>query len=80
VFANGRPVDRFVTAQFGFPLTPQLRYSPSDTGGARNPVRVHAARWDKSDRSFGHGGRDHQHLDDGAPSAVRAELALVTRY
>jgi len=42
-FANalvsGWNVNSIVTAQGGFPLTPQLSYNPSNNGDSRNPVR-----------------------------------------
>lgn len=37
--ANGWTVNSIVTAQSGFPFTPQLSYNPSNTGDTRNPVR-----------------------------------------
>ncbi|MGO9271292.1 MAG: carboxypeptidase regulatory-like domain-containing protein [Terriglobia bacterium] len=36
---SGWSVDSIVTAQAGFPFTPQLSYNPSNNGDTRNPVR-----------------------------------------
>jgi hypothetical protein len=36
---SGWSVSSIVTAQTGFPLTPQLSYNPSNSGDTRNPVR-----------------------------------------
>jgi hypothetical protein len=36
---NGWSVASIVTAQSGFPITPQLSYNPSNNGDTRNPVR-----------------------------------------
>jgi len=36
---SGWSVASIVTAQSGFPFTPQLSYNPSNTGDTRNPVR-----------------------------------------
>ena len=36
---SGWSVSSIVTAQTGFPLTPQLSYNPANTGDTRNPVR-----------------------------------------
>jgi hypothetical protein len=36
---SGWSVSSIVTAQSGFPFTPQLSYNPSNTGDTRNPVR-----------------------------------------
>ena len=45
-FANGAVsgwyVNSIVTAQSGFPITPQLSYNPSNNGDTRNPVRPFA--------------------------------------
>jgi prepilin-type processing-associated H-X9-DG protein len=38
-FVSGWSVSSIVTAQSGFPFTPQLSYNPSNTGDTRNPVR-----------------------------------------
>ena len=38
-FAGGWTVNSIVTAQSGFPFTPQLSYNPSNNGDTRNPVR-----------------------------------------
>ncbi len=40
--AGGWTVNSIVTAQSGFPLTPQLGYNPSNNGDTRNPVRPFA--------------------------------------
>jgi hypothetical protein len=40
--ASGWSVDSIVTAQSGFPFTPQLSYNPSNNGDTRNPVRPFA--------------------------------------
>jgi hypothetical protein len=37
--AGGWTVNSIVTAQSGFPFTPQLSYNPSNNGDTRNPVR-----------------------------------------
>jgi hypothetical protein len=37
--ASGWSVNSIVTAQSGFPFTPQLSYNPSNNGDTRNPVR-----------------------------------------
>ncbi len=37
--ASGWSVNTIVTAQSGFPFTPQLSYNPSNNGDTRNPVR-----------------------------------------
>jgi len=37
---GGWSVSSIVTAQSGFPLTPQLSYNPSNNGDTRNPVRA----------------------------------------
>ena len=37
--ASGWSVASIITAQSGFPFTPQLSYNPSNTGDTRNPVR-----------------------------------------
>ena len=37
--ASGWSVNSIVTAQAGFPFTPQLSYNPSNNGDTRNPVR-----------------------------------------
>jgi len=37
--ATGWSVASIITAQSGFPLTPQLSYNPSNNGDTRNPVR-----------------------------------------
>ncbi|HET7105636.1 MAG TPA: carboxypeptidase-like regulatory domain-containing protein [Candidatus Acidoferrum sp.] len=37
--ASGWTVSSIVTAQSGFPFTPQLSYNPSNNGDTRNPVR-----------------------------------------
>ncbi|MFZ3339728.1 MAG: TonB-dependent receptor [Terriglobales bacterium] len=39
VLASGWSVNSIVTAQAGFPFTPQLSYNPSNNGDTRNPVR-----------------------------------------
>jgi hypothetical protein len=39
-FASGWTVNSIVTAQSGFPFTPQLGYNPSNDGDTRNPVRA----------------------------------------
>src|SRR5208283_2545678 len=36
---SGWSVNSIVTAQSGFPFTPQLSYNPSNNGDTRNPVR-----------------------------------------
>jgi hypothetical protein len=36
---NGWSVSSIITAQSGFPFTPQLSYNPSNNGDTRNPVR-----------------------------------------
>jgi Carboxypeptidase regulatory-like domain len=36
---SGWSLSSIITAQAGFPLTPQLSYNPSNTGDTRNPVR-----------------------------------------
>jgi hypothetical protein len=36
---SGWSLDSIVTAQSGFPFTPQLSYNPSNNGDTRNPVR-----------------------------------------
>ncbi len=36
---NGWSIDSIVTAQSGFPITPQLSYNPSNNGDTKNPVR-----------------------------------------
>ena len=38
-FVSGWSVASIVTAQSGFPFTPQLSYNPSNNGDTRNPVR-----------------------------------------
>ena len=38
--ASGWTVNSIVTAQSGFPFTPQLGYNPSNDGDTRNPVRA----------------------------------------
>ena len=38
-FVGGWSVASIVTAQSGFPFTPQLSYNPSNNGDTRNPVR-----------------------------------------
>ncbi|HUO33365.1 MAG TPA: carboxypeptidase regulatory-like domain-containing protein [Candidatus Acidoferrum sp.] len=38
-FAGGWSVASIITAQSGFPFTPQLSYNPSNNGDTRNPVR-----------------------------------------
>jgi hypothetical protein len=38
-FVGGWSVASIITAQSGFPFTPQLSYNPSNTGDTRNPVR-----------------------------------------
>jgi hypothetical protein len=38
-FVGGCSVASIITAQSGFPFTPQLSYNPSNTGDTRNPVR-----------------------------------------
>ena len=40
--AGGWSVNSIVTAQSGFPFTPQLSYNPSNNGDTRNPVRPFA--------------------------------------
>jgi len=40
---------------------------------------VFTPRRNQPERIVGHGGRDHEHLDDVAAGAVRAEAALVER-
>ena len=40
--AGGWSVNSIVTAQSGFPFTPQLTYNPSNNGDTRNPVRPFA--------------------------------------
>ena len=37
--ASGWSVSSIITAQSGFPFTPQLSYNPSNNGDTRNPVR-----------------------------------------
>lgn len=37
--ASGWSVTSIITAQSGFPFTPQLSYNPSNSGDTRNPVR-----------------------------------------
>ena len=37
--ASGWTVSSIITAQSGFPFTPQLSYNPSNNGDTRNPVR-----------------------------------------
>ncbi len=37
--ASGWSVASIITAESGFPFTPQLSYNPSNTGDTRNPVR-----------------------------------------
>ncbi|HUA17052.1 MAG TPA: carboxypeptidase regulatory-like domain-containing protein [Verrucomicrobiae bacterium] len=37
--ASGWSVNTIITAQAGFPFTPQLSYNPSNNGDTRNPVR-----------------------------------------
>jgi len=37
--ASGWSVNSIITAQSGFPFTPQLSYNPSNNGDTRNPVR-----------------------------------------
>ena len=37
---GGWTVNSIVTAQSGFPFTPQLGYNPSNNGDTRNPVRA----------------------------------------
>lgn len=37
--ASGWSVNSIVTAQSGFPFTPQLSYNPSNNGDSKNPVR-----------------------------------------
>lgn len=39
IMASGWTVSSIVTAQAGFPFTPQLSYNPSNNGDTRNPVR-----------------------------------------
>src|SRR5208337_4014504 len=39
-FTGGWTVNSIVTAQSGFPFTPQLGYNPSNDGDTRNPVRA----------------------------------------
>ncbi len=36
---SGWSIDSIVTAQSGFPITPQLAYNPTRTGDTKNPVR-----------------------------------------
>ena len=36
---SGWSIDSIVTAQSGFPITPQLSYNPTRTGDTKNPVR-----------------------------------------
>lgn len=38
-FVSGWSVASVITAQSGFPFTPQLSYNPSNSGDTRNPVR-----------------------------------------
>jgi len=38
--AGGWTLNSIVTAQSGFPFTPQLGYNPSNNGDTRNPVRA----------------------------------------
>jgi Carboxypeptidase regulatory-like domain len=38
-FVSGWSVSSIITAQSGFPFTPQLSYNPSNNGDTRNPVR-----------------------------------------
>ncbi len=38
-FVGGWTVNSIITAQSGFPFTPQLGYNPSSNGDTRNPVR-----------------------------------------
>jgi hypothetical protein len=38
-FISGWSVSSIITAQSGFPFTPQLSYNPSNNGDTRNPVR-----------------------------------------
>ena len=38
-FVSGWSVSSIITAQSGFPFTPQLSYNPSNSGDTRNPVR-----------------------------------------
>jgi hypothetical protein len=40
--AGGWTLNSIVTAQSGFPFTPQLSYNPSNNGDTRNPVRPFA--------------------------------------
>ena len=40
LFAGGWTLNSIVTAQSGFPFTPQLGYNPSNDGDTRNPVRA----------------------------------------
>jgi len=40
--ASGWSVNSIITAQSGFPFTPQLSYNPSNNGDTRNPVRPFA--------------------------------------
>jgi hypothetical protein len=37
---GGWTLNSIVTAQAGFPFTPQLSYNPSNNGDTRNPVRA----------------------------------------
>lgn len=37
---SGWSIDSIVTAQSGFPMTPQLSYNPSNNGDTKNPVRL----------------------------------------
>jgi hypothetical protein len=39
LLVNGWLVSSIITAQSGFPFTPQLSYNPSNNGDTRNPVR-----------------------------------------
>lgn len=39
ILASGWTVASIITAQSGFPFTPQLSYNPSNNGDTRNPVR-----------------------------------------
>jgi hypothetical protein len=41
-FVGGWAATSIVTLQYGFPLTPQLSYNPSNNGDTRNPVRPFA--------------------------------------
>jgi hypothetical protein len=40
---NGWSIDSVVTAQSGFPITPQLSYNPTRSGDTKNPARPFAA-------------------------------------